>query len=148
MTPLHARRGMSRSRSNLFVPETGGRYFLGRNDLDREIAASEERALFYYTLTCVLTETILGVLSSLDAKGKLLNDTITRLTLAVPAAPADQLDTGHSTLRLQTIVPSDAKALRAVFRDASGRIGTAVLPLDQVPALAVTKSEWKKATRK
>src|SRR5438105_9520695 len=38
---------------NLFVAETGGRYFRGRNDFDQQIATSEAHGRSYYTLTYI-----------------------------------------------------------------------------------------------
>ena len=238
---------------NLFVNETGGKYFRGRNDIDQQIAASEDRSLSYYTLTyvpnppitdgsyrqvvirlrnpdlvaqtkkgyygdagepakptkleasleekdlrfdlyeasvtgmqytglgvhidrcardtgtpsatCIVSvdtgtlsftddpsggerTTIMGVLSSIDAKGKLLNDTITRLTLAIPAAQVNQISSGFSKLKLQTVVPSGAKSVRVVVRDSSGRIGTADVPSNAVPPLVATADELKGSKHK
>jgi VWFA-related protein len=199
---------------NLFVGETGGRYFRGFNDIDRQINESVQRGATYYTLSYVpgtqlrdgsyrridirlrnphpiaqarkgyyaglgelepqtkltakldLTELrfdlyeasvtgmeytglgvhvegcardadkirsictvsidtgsltftptdkgdkrtmVLGVLSSLDAKGKLINSTIERLAIAIPENRINEVSSGHSVLALQTIVPPSAR---------------------------------------
>ena len=224
---------------NLFVNETGGKYFRGRNDLDRLIADSEERGLTYYTLTyvpsapitegayrqivvrlrnpnlfvqtkkgyyseapstpaptkfdvsldqketrfdlyeaavtgmqytglglhvescardatqaasCVVSvdtgsltftpfkeseekSTVMAVLAVLDAKGKLVNDRITRLTIAIPETQMAGVAQGFTKLRVSALVPPTAKSVRVVVRDSSGRIGTADVPTDVVPTL-------------
>jgi len=234
---------------NLFVSETGGRYFRGFNDLDHEIAESVQRGTQYYTLTYVpsaqiqdgsyrkidirlrnphliaqtkkgyyterrepepqtkltakldLSElrfdlyeasttgmqytgvgvhvnectrnadqlsstcaisvdtgsltftpngsgeeltTVIAVLSSLDAKGKLINDTIHRLTIAIPSSQIGEIQSGHSTLHLRTIVPPVAHNVRVVVRDASGRIGTADLDSSVVPQIAASAAALQK----
>ena len=227
---------------NLFVNETGGRYFRGRNDLSQQIADAEHRALTYYTLSYVPSEmiqpgayrkitvrlrqpgliaqtkkgyyseppppaptkleakmdasdlrfdlyeasvtgmqytglgvhidrctrdavrasstctvlvdtgalsfredehgdqrtTLLTVLASLDRKGKLVNDTVSRLTLAIPQQQAAAIATGSSRLQLHTVVPAGTASLRLVVRDASGRIGTADLPPGALTSLVAT----------
>ena len=224
---------------NLFVNETGGKYFRGRNDLDRLIADSEQRGLAYYTLTyvpstpikegsyrqivvrlrnpnliaqtkkgyysggpsasaapkleasldekalrfdlfeaavtgmaytgvglhvescardatgmasCVVSvdtgsltftpysqteerTTVVAVIAALNAKGKLVNDAITRLTIAIPETQMASVAQGATKLRVHTVLPPVTKSVRVVVRDASGRIGTADVPADLVPQL-------------
>ncbi len=79
--------------------------------------------------------TLIAVLSSLNAKGKLVNDTVERLTLAIPEEQMARVDTGFSKLHLHTIVPDGTKTVRVVLRDASGRIGTADVDSAAVPKL-------------
>jgi len=237
---------------NLFVSETGGKYFRGFNDLDRQIGESEQRGNSYYTLTyvpnppvndgsyrqidirlrepglfaqtrkgyyapggepvlqpkladaldrsdlrfdlyeasvtgmqytglglhvkscardggglrasCTITvdtglltfsasaegvrTTLMGVIASLDAKGKLINNTVERMTIGIPQSEAARINTGFSTLRLHTIVPPGAKTVRIVLRDSSGRIGTADVAPDLVPRLAITREELQSARKK
>jgi VWFA-related protein len=227
---------------NLFVSETGGKYFRGFNDLDRQIGQSVQRGTAYYTLTYVpasqildgtyrqidirlhnpnliaqtkkgyytehgepepqtkldakldLSElrfdlyeasttgmqytglgvhiesctrdadqirslctilvdtgtltftpngkdertTLIAVLASLDAKGKLINNSIQRLVISVPETQINELKSGHSTLRLRTIVPPAAHAVRAVVRDTSGRIGTADVDAKTLPQITAS----------
>ncbi len=226
---------------NLFVNETGGKYFRGRNDLDRLIADSQQRGLEYYTLTyvpstpiqdgsyrqivvklrnpnliaqtkkgyygeapsasapakleasldekdlrfdvyeaavtgmqytglglhvegctrdatgtasCVVSvdtgsltftpyseseqrTTLVAVMAALNAKGKIVNDQVTRVTIAIPETQMAQVAHGFTKLRVHAVVPPTAKSVRVVVRDASGRIGTADLPADVVQQLAV-----------
>lgn len=229
---------------SLFVNETGGKYFRGRNDLDAQIADSQARGLTYYTLTyvpsvaitpgayrridirfkrpgltaqtkkgyygqgtapvappasakleakleqsdlrfdlyeaavtgmqytglglhvvscakdaglesstCIVSvdtgtlsfnpftseeerASFLTVVASLDGKGKLVNDTITKLTVAVPEAKAAALQTGATQVKLHTVVPAGTRTLRIVVRDSSGRIGTADVPSSLLSSLA------------
>jgi VWFA-related protein len=235
---------------NLFVSETGGKYFRGFNDLDRQIGESIQRGTAYYTLTYVpstqiqdgsyrqidirlrnpnliaqtkkgyytdrsepepqtrlaakldFTElrfdlyeasttgmqytglgvhvesctrdadqirstctisvdtgtltftssgndeertTLIAVLASLDAKGKLINDTIERLTIAIPESKVNELQSGHSTLHLHTVVPPAAHAVRAVVRDTSGRIGTADIEPATLPQITASPAALLKA---
>jgi VWFA-related protein len=234
---------------NLFVSETGGKYFRGYNDLDRQIGDSAQRGTTYYTLTYVPTTqiqdgsyrqidirlrnpnlivqtkkgyysegrepepqtkltakidqsdlrfdlyeasitgmqysglglhvescerdpdqlhttctisvdtgtltfastedqertTLMAVLSSIDGRGKLINDTIERLTIAIPEAQSGQIQNGHSKLRLHTIVPPSARSLRVVIRDTSGRIGTADVDTSVVPQLTASSGAIQKA---
>ena len=239
---------------NLFVSETGGKYFRGRNDLEQEIASSESRGLSYYTLTYVpsapiesgsyrkidvrlrnpnwsaqtkkgyydeepasvtqpskleasLDEkdlrfdlyeaavtpiqytglglhvlgcsrepsalaascrvqvdtgsltfipfggaeertTLLGVMVSLDAKGKLIGDTVSRLTIAIPDSQVAQIGEGFSQLKLRSIIPPDAASVRIVLRDASGRIGTANIPPELVHTLSVSREQMSSARKR
>jgi len=237
---------------NLFVSETGGRYFRGLNDLDRQIGDSERRGNAYYTLTyvpnppiqdgsyrkieirlrepgliaqarkgyyapgggpvlkekladslaksdlrfdlyeasvtgmqytglglqvkscarepnglradCTVTvdtgslsfsptadgirTTLIGVVSSLNAKGRLINDTMEKMTIAIPENEASRVNSGFTTLRMHTIVPPGTKALRVVLRDESGRIGTADVDPSVVPGLAITREELQRARRR
>jgi len=228
---------------NLFVDQTGGRYYRGMNDLDREIADSVQRGVGFYTLTytpamresateyhnitvrmtdqnltahtkegyystepadlepakqaakeadndmrfdlyeatvtgfpytgiglhvqqcqrdkdgqqatCSISidsgtltfnptdkgeeqTTILAVVSSLGAKGQILNHTSRQLTLGVPESQANLIHNGNMPLALHTIVPVGTKRIRIVLRDVSGRIGTAEVDPAQVPALIST----------
>ena len=68
---------------------------------------------------------LLSVVASLDEKWKLINDTIDRLTIAIPQQQATAIATGFSRLHVQTVLPSRTRTFRIVSRDASGRIGTA-----------------------
>ena len=233
---------------DLFVNETGGKCFRGRNDLDQQIVTSEARGLSYYTLTyvpsssirdgayrqidvrmrdpnlraqtkrgyyaeapasatpptklqasldasdlrfdlyeaavtgmqytgvglhvescsrdvsqvatCVVSvdtnaltftqldsgderTTLLSVVACLDSKGKLINNTINRLIIAIPQQQVAAIATGFSKLHLQTVVPPRATAVRIVVRDSSGRIGTADVPTDQVPHLVAQRIAGK-----
>ena len=235
---------------NLFVSETGGKYFRGRNDLEQQIAASENRGLSYYTLTyvpsspiqdgayrqidvrmrntnlrapakrgyyaeapanstsptkletsldasdlrfdlyeaavtgmeytglglhvedcaretytslvttCTVTvdtrslsfiqqesgderSTFLTVVASLDAKGKLINDTINRLTVQFRASESQVSMPVSASCTFQTIVPLHATAVRIIIRDSSGRIGTADVPVNQVPRLVANEAPRK-----
>lgn len=237
---------------NLFVAETGGKYFRGYNDLDRQINQSVQRGTAYYTLTYVPTKpivdgayrqidirlrnpnliaqtkkgyypegpqsqepetklsakldtselrfdlyeasiigmpytgiglhiqscardtdmvhttctisvdtgsltftssggkeltTILAVVSSLNSKGKLINDTIQRLTIAIPEDQAEQIRSGFSTLHLHTIIPPDATAARIILRDSSGRIGTSDVASSAIPNLKASPSTMTKSPR-
>ena len=219
---------------NLFVNETGGKYFRGRNDLDAAIAESQQRARSFYTLsyvpsqrieagsyrridvrlrhpglfvqakkgyypeapavpaskletsldekelrfdlyeslvtgmqytgvgvhaeqcafdqrpngaTCALEAdtgsltftpnpeaqdertTVLVVAGSLDSRGKLLSDTASRLTVGIPEKLASGIATGYTRLQIHTVITPAATALRISVRDASGRIGTAEVPV-------------------
>jgi VWFA-related protein len=78
---------------------------------------------------------ILAVVSSLDAKGHILNHTSRQLTLGVPEAQANLIRTGNMPLALHTVVPVGTKRIRVVLRDVSGRIGTAEVDPAQIPAL-------------
>ena len=80
----------------------------------------------------------MAVLAALDAKGKLVNDKITRLTIAVPETQMASVAQGFTKLRVSALVPPTAKSVRVVIRDASGRIGTADVPTDVVPTLVDT----------
>jgi VWFA-related protein len=235
---------------DLFVKETGGRYFRGRNDLDRLIADSEQRGLAYYTLTyvpsspiqdgsyrkivvgmrnpdliaqtkkgyyseaepasaptkqeasldekdlrfdlfeavvtgmqytglglhvvscardaageasCIVSvdtggltftpysaseerTTLMSVMAALDAKGRIVNNRITELTIGIPETQMAKVAGGATKIRFHTIVPPAAKSIRMVVRDASGRIGTADVPADVVPQLV--DSSWGKQLRK
>ena len=241
---------------SLFVNETGGKYFRGRNDLDQQIADSERRGLAYYTLTyvpstpiqpgayrkidirfkrpgliaqvkkgyygegsspvaagppskldakldendlrfdlyeasiigmqytglglhvvscekdagrpsstCVVSldtgtltfapysstqerSTFMTVLASLDSKGKLVNDTIAKLTVAIPEAQVTEINAGATQVKLHTVVPPGTKSLRVVVRDASGRIGTAEVPAEMVPRLVAGDVDRRALRRK
>lgn len=239
---------------SLFVNETGGMYFRGRNDLDQEVADAETRALTYYTLSyvpsqaiqpgayrkidirftrpglhaqakqgyyseeptpvapptkleakleesdlkfdlyeaavtgmqytglglhvircakdggrpvtnCVVSidtgtltfapyneqeerSTFMTVVASMDAKGKLVNDTIAKLTVAVPENQAAQIGTGATQVELHTIVPLGTKSVRVVVRDESGRIGTADVPVKMVPSLVATGVDARSVRKK
>ena len=78
---------------------------------------------------------LLAVISSLDAKGKILNHTARQLTLGVPASQANLIRTGNMPLALQTLVPTGTTKVRVVLRDVSGRIGTAEVDPASVHAL-------------
>jgi VWFA-related protein len=78
---------------------------------------------------------ILAVVSSLDAKGQILNHTSRQLTLGVPESQASLIRTGNMPLALHTVVPVGTKRIRVVLRDISGRIGTAEVDPTEVPAL-------------
>lgn len=237
---------------NLFVSETGGKYFRGYNDLDRQIGESERRGNTYYTLTyvpnppiqdgsyrridirlhepdliaqarkgyyapgggpvlkakladslaksdlrfdlyeasvtgmqytglglrvkgcvrekgglrteCTVTvdtrsltfspatdgiqSTLMGVISSLNEKGKLIYDTIDKMTIAIPESEASRVNSGYTTLRMHTIVPPGTKTLRVVLRDESGRIGTADVDPAAVAGLTITREDIQRARRR
>jgi VWFA-related protein len=78
---------------------------------------------------------ILAVISSLDAKGHILNHTTRQLTLGIPENQANLIRTGNMLLALHTVVPTGTKRIRVVLRDVSGRIGTAEVDPAQVPML-------------
>lgn len=225
---------------NLFVDETGGKYYRGMNDLDRELADSVQRGTGFYTLTytpalrdspteyhsitvrlsdptltaqtkegyystepkdlepvkqaakeanndlrfdlyeatiddmpytgiglhvqqcqrgkedpeasCSLSidsgtltfttnnkgeeqTVLLAVISSLDAKGQILNHTSRQITLGVPESQANLIRIGNMPLQLHTIVPAGTKRVRVVLRDVNGRIGTADVDPAAVPPL-------------
>ncbi len=80
--------------------------------------------------------TLLAVISSLDAKGQILNHTSRQLTLGVPESQANLIHNGNMPLVLHTLVPAGTKRIRVVLRDVSGRIGTAEVDPAAVPALA------------
>jgi VWFA-related protein len=87
---------------------------------------------------------ILAVLSSSDARGKLLNHTSEQLTLSVRANEANLISAGNILLTLHTVVPPGAKRVEVILRDVSGRIGTAEVNSAEVPnlvsSLAIKKS--------
>lgn len=238
---------------NLFVSQTGGKYFRGFNDLDHEITASVQRGNAYYTLaytpnpaihdgtyrhidirlknpaytahtkqgyyaesgteptqtsltqklehsdlrfdlyeasvtgmqysgvglhvqSCVLEPnrisascylsvdlaaltfasstnneqrtTVLAVLSSLNAKGKLINDSIERITIAIPESQTANIETGHSIIHVRTIVPPGTRTLRAIVRDTSGRIGTAEVYPATLASITASPAAIEKARHK
>lgn len=239
---------------NLFVAETGGKYFRGRNDLDQEIASSESRGRAYYTLSYVPTSpiepgayrkidvrlnrpgliaqtkkgyydeegvsganatkldasldekqmrfdlyeaavtqmqytglglhvksckrepskaaavcvvqvdtgsltftpfnadeertTLVGVVATLNAKGKMIYDTVARLTMAVPMSQASQIGRGFSEIQLRAVVPMGASAVRVILRDSSGRIGTATVPQNVIPSLTITPQQMMSMRRR
>lgn len=236
---------------NLFVSETGGKYFRGDNDLDRQIDESERRGNTYYTLTYVpnppiqdgsyrkidirlhepglvaearkgyyapgggpvlkakqaaslaksdlrfdlyeasvtgmqytglgvqvkscarepgglrtncavtvdtkslsfspvdngISSAVIAVISSLNAKGRLINDTMERITIAIPENEVSRINSGFTALNMHTIVPPGTKTVRVVVRDESGRIGTADVAPSTVPALAITREELQQVQR-
>jgi VWFA-related protein len=78
---------------------------------------------------------ILAVISSINAKGQILNHTSHQITLGVPDTQANLIRTGSLPLTLHTVVPVGTKRIRIVLRDVSGRIGTAEVDPSQVPTL-------------
>ncbi len=104
------------------------------------------------TLTFTSTNTgaeqtvILTVVSSLDAKGKILNHTSQQLTLGVPESETSLIHTGNIPLTLRTVVPPGSKRVRIVLRDLSGRIGTAEVNPTEVPEI-ISSSAFKKGAR-
>lgn len=238
---------------NLFVAETGGRYFRGRNDLDQAIAASESRGLSYYTLTYVPTSpiesgayrkidvrlrepnlvaetkkgyyaeesapvapssleasldekelrfdlyeaavtqmrytgvglhvldcaretgslasachvqvdtgsltftpfnpseertTVIAVVASLNAKGRMIKDSVSRLTIAIPEEQMTRVKQGFNQMRLRTVVPEGTASIRVIVRDASGRIGTTDVPAAIIPKLTVSRFEMDTARKR
>lgn len=77
-------------------------------------------------------------ISSLDAKSKLLYWSAEQSILGVPAAEADRIATGATQFTIHGVVAPQAKAVRFVLRDSSGRIGTVDLPPDQIKPLSAS----------
>lgn len=219
-----------------FSRQTGGQYFYGRNDIDREIATSSSHANSFYTLTyspssaiqdntyrkivvrmsnpnlvvqtkqgyypggddqseptkkelgfdlyeasvtgmvytgvglhldhcernhdrihadCTLSfdsgtltfaptdsgsynTRFLASVSSLDAKSKLVYWTVDQITLGVASSHVGQLANGRGTFDLHTVIPPQARTVRFIVRDSSGRIGTADLPPEQISSLSAS----------
>lgn len=78
---------------------------------------------------------ILAVVSSLDAKGKMVDHSAEELTTVVPPRQQNLIIQGHLHLSLHTSIPRGTNHVRVVLRDSSGRIGTADVDSASLPAL-------------
>ena len=76
--------------------------------------------------------------SSLDAKSKLVYWTVDQITLGVGSSQVNRIANGRGTFDVHTVIPPQAKAVRFIVRDSSGRIGTADLPPQQISSLSAS----------